>query len=298
MRLVRYALAGQPGAAGDGGSGARIGVLEGETVRPTPYGDLLALIRAGDGAPPADARAAAERRPAGGGEALPLSAVRLLAPLPRPGKILGSGINYASHRQENPAAVFPTAPGYFSKLPSSVSGPGDPIVLPAPESQVDYEVELAVVIGRAARGVRRAVALDYVFGYTVVNDVSARDVQFRDPRDQWITQGKGLDGFCPMGPAVTVAGAIPDPQALRVRSLVNGERRQDASTAEMLFPVAVLIEAWSRYITLEPGDVLATGTPAGCGAFRSPPLWLRPGDEVSVEVDGIGRLTNPVIAGW
>jgi 2-keto-4-pentenoate hydratase/2-oxohepta-3-ene-1,7-dioic acid hydratase in catechol pathway len=254
---------------------------------------MIALIRTWfAGADALEPEAAADR------DALPLDAVQLLAPIHRPGKILGSGINYAGHKQENPGAVMPTAPGYFAKLPSAVIGPGEPIVLPYPAAQVDYEVELAVVIGRPARGVPRERALEHVFGYTVVNDVSARDVQFREPGAQWITYGKGFDTFCPMGPELVLADEVPDPSRLRLRSYVNGELRQDAPTAEMLFPVPVLIEHWSRHITLDPGDVLATGTPAGCGTFRHPPLWLKPGDAVSVEVDQIGRLTNPVVRGW
>ncbi|HET7769425.1 MAG TPA: fumarylacetoacetate hydrolase family protein [Chloroflexota bacterium] len=274
MRLARFL----------DGSTPRIGVIRGETLYPT---DALAVV---------SWLAAGRPAPENGGR--PLASVKLLAPIERPGKIFGSGINYASHKTENPAAVFPTEPGYFSKLPSSVIGPGDAIVLPFPEAQVDYEVELGVVIGKTARRVSRAQVLDYVLGYTVINDVSARAVQFKEPGAQWITHGKGFDTFCPMGPWITLADEIPDPQRLRVRSYVNGELRQDASTEEMLFPVAVLIEEWSKHITLEMGDVLSTGTPAGCGTFRHPPLWLKPGDQVTVEVDAIGRLTNPVVAGW
>jgi 2-keto-4-pentenoate hydratase/2-oxohepta-3-ene-1,7-dioic acid hydratase in catechol pathway len=146
--------------------------------------------------------------------------------------------------------------------------------------------------------VTRSEALEYVFGYTVIDDVSARDVQFKSPRDQWITHGKGFDTFCPMGPEIVLADEIPDPSKLRVRSYVNGELRQDSRTSEMLFPVPVMIEFLSRHVTLEPGDVISTGTPAGCGTFRQPPRWLRPGDAVDVEVDRVGRLTNPVVAGW
>ena len=278
MKLIRYTDRGI----------ARLAVLRGEDIYPTDFGDVLEFIRAGADA--IEEAAAAERGPR-------LSEVSLLAPIPRPGKIFGSGINYASHKQENPAAVFPTEPGYFSKLPSSVIGPGEPIVLPFPDAQVDYEVELAVIIGRPAHAVSRDRALEHVFGYTVVNDVSARAVQFKEPQQQWITHGKGFDSFCPMGPCIALADEVPDPQALRVRSYVNGELRKDAPTSEMLFPVAVLIEYWSQHITLEPGDVLSTGTPAGCGTFRQPPLWLQPGDEVTVEVDAVGKLTNPVVAG-
>jgi len=269
---------------------SRVGVLRDGQVFATSFGDVLDLIRADDGA----LRVAGQST----GHGLPERQLTPLAPLRRPGKIFGSGINYASHKDENPAAVMPREPGYFSKFPSSVIGPGEPIRLPFEDAHVDYEVELAVIIGKTASRVSAADALQHVFGYTVINDVSARAIQFKEPGAQWITHGKGFDTFCPMGPMVVTADELPDPQRLRVRSYVNGELRQDASTEEMLFPVATLIEYWSRHITLERGDVLSTGTPAGCGTFRNPPLWLAPGDEVTVEVDAIGQLTNPVVAGW
>jgi 2-keto-4-pentenoate hydratase/2-oxohepta-3-ene-1,7-dioic acid hydratase in catechol pathway len=289
MRLVRYRH----------GPATGVGVRVGEFIVPTGFGDMLDLIRGGQAAIEVVRQTVEAAAPRGSAASGPSSAeVRLLAPIARPGKIFGSGINYASHKEENPMAVMPVEPGYFAKLPSAVIGPGDAIVLPYPEAQVDYEVELAVVIGRTARRVSRAEALDYVFGYTVIDDVSARDVQFKNPRDQWITHGKGFDTFCPMGPEIVLPDEIPDPATLRVRSFVNGEPRQNAPTSEMLFPVPGMVEFLSRYVTLEPGDVISTGTPAGCGTFRQPPLWLRPGDTVDVEVDQIGRLTNPVVAGW
>lgn len=225
----------------------------------------------------------------------PLQEATLLAPLPRPGKILGSGINYRSHFEENPAATLPAEPGFFSKFPSSVVGPGAPVMLPTPESQVDYEVELAVVIGRPGKDIHPENALDHVFGYTIVNDVSGRDVQFRANQ---MDLGKGFDTFCPMGPWIVTADEVPDPGTVRVRSIVNGEVRQNASTAEWIYSVPELIAHASRHLTLESGDVITTGTPAGCGTFRNPPLWLQPGDEMVVEADGIGSLRNPVVAGW
>jgi 2-keto-4-pentenoate hydratase/2-oxohepta-3-ene-1,7-dioic acid hydratase in catechol pathway len=221
--------------------------------------------------------------------------VRLLAPVPRPGKVLCAGVNYHSHKDENPAAVIPSRPFFFSKLPSAVIGPGDPIVVPAPASQVDYEVELAVVIGRSSKNLSPEAALSAVFGYTVLNDVSGRDIQFVDNQ---ITLGKGLDTFCPLGPVVVTADEVPDPQVLVVASRVNGEVRQHESTANMVFSVAELLAAASRHITLEAGDVISTGTPAGVGCFMRPPRFLEPGDTVEVEVDAIGVLSNPVHAGW
>jgi 2-keto-4-pentenoate hydratase/2-oxohepta-3-ene-1,7-dioic acid hydratase in catechol pathway len=226
---------------------------------------------------------------------VPAAEASLLAPVPRPGKIFGSGINYASHKDENPAAVMPSEPGFFAKFPSSVIGPGAPIVLPGPESQVDYEVELSVVIGVPGRDIPAADAIRHVFGYTVVNDVSGRDVQFRPNQ---MDLGKGFDTFCPMGPWLVTADEIPDPSGVRVRSWVNGELRQDATTRQWIYSVPELIEHASRHLTLEPGDIITTGTPAGCGTFRHPPLWLAPGDEVVVAADGVGELRNPVTAAW
>ena len=183
----------------------------------------------------------------------------------------------------------------FAKLPSAVVGPGDPIRIPSPQSQVDYEVELAVVIGRPARRLAVDDALAAVFGYTLCNDVSARDVQFRDNQ---LTLGKGFDTFAPLGPCVVTADEIDDPQDLRLWCTVNGELRQDSSTAQMLFPVAELLAYVSRHVTLEPGDVITTGTPAGVAAFRQPPAYLRPGDVTEIGADRIGVLRNPVEAGW
>ncbi len=277
MRLVTYADE----------TGTAVGMRVEGGIAPAGYDDMLCLIRDGE----EGLRRAHEVARAG----TPRTDVRLLAPVLRPGKLLFCGINYASHKEENPDAVLPEEPNFFSKLPSAVVGPGEPIVLPYPETQVDYEVELALIIGRTAKGISAAAALDHVFGYTVVNDVSARDIQFRPNQ---LTLGKGVDTFSPMGPELVTADEIPDPQALHVRSVVNGEERQSSSTRQQLFPVALLIETLSALVTLEPGDLISTGTPAGVGTFRTPPLWLRPGDEVTVAVDGIGELTNPVAAGW
>jgi 2-keto-4-pentenoate hydratase/2-oxohepta-3-ene-1,7-dioic acid hydratase in catechol pathway len=229
------------------------------------------------------------------GSGRPVENYELLAPVPRPGKIFGSGINYLSHFEENPTAVRPSYPGFFVKLSSSVVGPGHSIRLPTPETHLDYEVELAVVIGRRGRDLTLDNAMDHVLGYTVVNDVGARDIQFG--RGQ-VDLAKGCDTFCPMGPVLVTADEITDPSVLTVRSWVNGELRQEAPVAELIFSIPELLAAASAHITLMPGDVIATGTPAGCGAFRNPPRWLIPGDEVRVEVDGIGSMSNPVEAGW
>jgi 5-carboxymethyl-2-hydroxymuconate isomerase len=214
---------------------------------------------------------------------------RLIAPL-QPGKIVAIGRNYREHAAEE-GVDPPAAPLIFAKLPSSVVGPGDEIRWdPGLTAQVDYEAELAVVIGRRTRRVTLEAALDHVFGYTCLNDVSARDLQFGD--GQWV-RGKSLDTFCPIGPVIVTADEIPDPQALAIRATVNGEVLQDASTAQMYFGVAELISYCSLAFTLEPGDVIATGTPSGVGVFRKPPRFLGDGDRVVVEIERIGRLENP-----
>lgn len=210
----------------------------------------------------------------------------------RPGKIIAAGMNYRDHAAEAGLEV-PERPILFAIWPSSVIGPGEAIVLPSLSTEIDYEAELGVVIGERARDVPVERALEVVSGYTCFNDVSARDVQFAD--GQW-TRAKSFDTFSPVGPRVAPASEIPDPQALRIRCVLNGETLQDSSTAEMVFSVAELVAYVSRGITLEPGDLLVTGTPAGVGFTRTPPIFLRPGDEVTVEIEGIGALTNPVRA--
>jgi 2-keto-4-pentenoate hydratase/2-oxohepta-3-ene-1,7-dioic acid hydratase in catechol pathway len=213
-------------------------------------------------------------------------------PIERPGKIICVGLNYRDHAAES-GQDLPSRPLLFAKWQTSLIGPGDPIVLPAISSQVDFEAELGVLIGTRTRNVGAEDALGVVAGYVCVNDVSARDVQMGD--GQW-TRGKSFDTFCPVGPAVIPAEEVPDPQALGIRCIVNGEALQDSNTKEMVFPVAEIVAFVSEAITLEPGDLIATGTPAGVGMARKPPVFLRPGDEVSVEIDGIGTLTNPVTA--
>jgi 2-keto-4-pentenoate hydratase/2-oxohepta-3-ene-1,7-dioic acid hydratase in catechol pathway len=208
----------------------------------------------------------------------------------RPGKIVCVGLNYLDHAQEG-GMELPKAPLLFAKWPNTLIGAGDAIVLPAEATEVDYEAELGVVIGTKAKRVGEADALDYVEGYICVNDVSARDLQFGD--GQW-TRGKSVDTFCPVGPRLVPRDEIADPQQLGIRCIVNGEALQDSSTAQMIFSVAEIIAYVSQVITLEPGDLIATGTPAGVGVFRDPKVLLADGDEVSVEIDGVGTLTNPV----
>lgn len=231
-----------------------------------PFADLLQLLR--DGGDPAALQAA----PAPTHEA----PVDLRAPL-RPGTIVGIGLNYRDHAREAGIEV-PEQPLAFAKFPSAVIGPGDPIVIDVSLTErVDWEVELAVVIGRSMRDVAAADALEHVFGYTIANDVSARDVQFGD--GQWV-RGKSFDSFCPLGPVVVTRDEVPDPQALRLGTRVNGETVQDSSTSEMVFSVAELLAFCSRSFTLDPGDLLLTSTPWGCGEFMQPRRSLQPGDVV------------------
>ena len=239
--------------------------------------------------------------PRSAGPRLPLAAVQIEAPLPLPRRNLFCvGRNYRAHARELAGTIFAKDqvgeaidewPIVFTKVPECVIGDGAPIRLPgAVSQQIDYEAELAVVIGRGGTNIPRARAMDHVWGYTVVNDVTARDVQSR--HRQW-DLGKSFDTFCPMGPCLVSADEL-DGRDTRVRCWVNGELRQDARTADLIFDIPALIETCSRGITLYPGDVIATGTPAGVGMGMDPPTWLRSGDVVRIEIDGIGVLSNPV----
>ena len=232
----------------------------------------------------------------GGGEWLrsrgvlqPLESLQLLAPIPNPSKIIAIGLNYRDHAREQGTAI-PDRPIIFAKFPTSVIGPGDIITWdPALTERVDYEAELGFVIGKTARNVRPEDAYDYIAGYTCVNDVSARDLQFGDK--QWV-RGKSLDTFCPIGPALVTVDEVPDPHELAIRAVLNGQVMQDSNTRELIFGVPELLSFISRAFTLLPGDVVATGTPHGVGVFRDPPVFMKDGDEIVIEVEGIGRLEN------
>jgi 2-keto-4-pentenoate hydratase/2-oxohepta-3-ene-1,7-dioic acid hydratase in catechol pathway len=227
--------------------------------------------------------------------------VRWHAPIPRPLKnIVCLGLNYASHVREttrpDKEMKVPDLPVFFTKASTSASGPYDPIPWDrSATTQVDYEAELGVIVGAGGKNIRRDHALDHVFGYTVINDVSARDLQFG--HKQWF-KGKSLDGFCPMGPVIVTADEYGDPQKQRITLRVNGETRQDATTGDMIFPVNVILEYLSQGMTVEPGDIIATGTPEGVGLGRTPPEYLKDGDVVETEIEGIGMLRNQLrIAG-
>jgi 2-keto-4-pentenoate hydratase/2-oxohepta-3-ene-1,7-dioic acid hydratase in catechol pathway len=213
-----------------------------------------------------------------------------LAPVPRPGKLICIGLNYRDHAAESNMAI-PERPVVFSKFSTAVIAPGEAVIVPATSTQVDYEAELAVVIGRRAKNISVSRAFDYVLGYTVFNDVSARDFQFAD--GQW-QRGKSCDTFAPMGPTIVTADAVTDPHKLSIKLRLNGQTMQDSNTDQLIFGVPELVAFLSETITLEPGDVIATGTPPGVGFARKPPVFLKAGDVMEVEIEGLGTLNNPV----
>ncbi|HEY2887209.1 MAG TPA: fumarylacetoacetate hydrolase family protein [Candidatus Limnocylindrales bacterium] len=284
MRLISY----RDGTRSEGlGVAAGSHWLPAESLVPGGPATMADLLAGGDDGLDALRSAAVPERIERDGRRL--ADIELLAPVPRPGKVVAIGRNYPDHTTEE-GVKRPIAPLIFSKWSSCVVGPGAEIRWdPGLTAQVDYEAELAVVIGRTARHVSEADALGYVLGYTCLNDVSARDLQFGD--GQWV-RGKSLDTFCPMGPALVTADEIDDPQDLAISCTVDGRMLQEASTADMFFGVAAIISHCSQAFRLEPGDVIATGTPGGVGIFRDPPILLGDGDEVIVEIAAIGRLVN------
>ena len=262
---------------------ARLGRVEDGDVIPFDFeGGMLGLIQAGE-AGLDFARSAAEER-------VSLDDVTLNAPIDNPSKVLAIGLNYRDHAAEGKAEL-PKNPLCFTKFPNAIIGPGAEVRWSSQLTEkVDYEAELTVVIGKEARHVSEEDALSYVFGYTCGNDVSARDLQFSD--GQWV-RGKSLDTFAPLGPWIVTADEIPDPQTLDLRCIVSGETLQESNTSYMIFGVAYLIHFYSQAFTLFPGDLIYSGTPSGVGVFREPPRLLADGDEVTIEIDGIGQLTNP-----
>jgi len=220
--------------------------------------------------------------------------VKLLAPIPNPSKIVAVGLNYGEHRREQNEATV-AYPVLFPKFSSAIIGPGEAITWdPALTQKVDYEAELGIVIGKRARRVSEVEALEFVFGYCNLDDISARDLQFDERGSKQWTRGKSLDTFCPIGPYIVSKDEIADVQNLSIRCWVNGELRQDSNTRDMINGVAQLIAFITQGITLMPGDIIASGTPSGVGHHRNPPVYLKPGDVVEVEVEGLGRLVNPI----
>lgn len=221
-----------------------------------------------------------------------IEADSIAAPLTNPSKIAAIGLNYFDHAKESKMDI-PKSPLVFAKFNNSITGPTDPIIIPKKiTNQVDYEAELGVVIGKRTKNISKEEALDYVFGYTVLNDISARDIQFGDK--QWV-RGKSLDTFCPIGPVIVTKDEIPDPQNLELGCEVNGELLQHDNTKNMIFSVAEIISQLSHSFTFEPGDIIATGTPSGVGFSRKPPIFLKHGDVVKTWIKGIGELINPVV---
>jgi 2-keto-4-pentenoate hydratase/2-oxohepta-3-ene-1,7-dioic acid hydratase in catechol pathway len=281
MKLARYETA----------DGVRLGAVEGEEIADLtgaglPYATMLELVSAGE------AGLAAARTALAGAARAPLSSVRLLAPIERPGKYLAIGMNYQKHLEESERIGVgpPKEQLWFNKQVTCLNDPFGAIE-PGVTEKLDYEVELGIVIGKRAKRVKAADALDYVFGYFVANDVSARDWQFHSPT---FTMGKSFDTHGPIGPWIVTADEVPDPQALDLSCHVNGERRQASNTALMLHPIAKQIEYLSTAFTLEPGDLIATGTPEGVGVGMEPPNFLKSGDVVRCEVEGIGAIENRV----
>ncbi len=275
-----------------GGAPAQAGVVTGDHVvslRAAGFADMLAVLASGPESrakieqfvsnPPADST-------------FPLSAVRLLAPVPRPPKLICIGLNYRDHAAEAHQEI-PKVPTIFAKFSNVVIGPGEPIVLPKNSTKPDYEAEFMFVIGKRGRHIAAEDWQRHVFGYTVFNDVSARDFQMAT--SQWMI-GKTFDTFAPMGPYLVSADEIADPHALDISLRINGEVLQRSNTRELIFKIPDLLAYLSSVVTLEPGDVVATGTPAGVGFARKPPRYLQPGEEVIISIEGIGELRNPVIA--
>lgn len=289
MRLVQYSMRG----------GRRLGVVIGDRIidvlraavsagmESTAFTSTLALLEAGDEA--LDFVRGLKRD----GNAVPLADVHLDCPVASR-KIVAVGLNYRDHAAEAGLEI-PSAPLCFAKFTSSLSGPFDAIRLPAEDAQVDYEGELGVVIGRKARRVREHDVMSHVAGYVVFNDVSARKWQFED--GQW-TRGKSCDTFAPNGPFLVTADEVPDPGALRIATRLNGETLQDSNTSQQIFGVRKIVSYFSHSFTLDPGDVIATGTPAGVGFSRKSPIYLKDGDVVEVEIERIGRISNRVERGW
>ena len=258
-------------------------------VDPALPGDMIEFLTGGDNMMARARDALAGLQPQ---HLIPADQAKLTAPIPRPGKIICVGLNYRDHAEEGGRSI-PDYPDIFSKFTNTVIGHLDPIVIPRATSRVDYEVELAVVIGEKGRYIAEADASEHIAGYMVFNDVSARDYQRRV--SQWTT-GKVFDTFAPMGPALVTKDEVPDPGNLEIYLTLNGQEMQHSNTRNLIFSVPFLIHYLSEVMTLEPGDVISTGTPAGVGGFRNPPVYLKPGDEVVLTVEGVGTLINTVVA--
>jgi 2-keto-4-pentenoate hydratase/2-oxohepta-3-ene-1,7-dioic acid hydratase in catechol pathway len=281
MKLVTFCRPGGP---------AEPGVLVGKDIVPlSEFGVscVMSIIKGG-----AVALSAVKKFVEASEVRVPLKAVRLLAPIQRPPKFICIGLNYRDHAIESGMAI-PTIPTVFNKFPNVVIGPEDEVVLPKMSEQPDYEAEFAFVIAKHGKNIQKKKWKEYVFGYTNVNDVSARDIQLKGTT-QWL-MGKSFDTFAPTGPWLVTADEIKDPHNLNIRLRLNGKTMQNSSTKELIFDIPAILAHVSQVVTLEPGDIIATGTPPGVGMARKPPVFIKPGDVMEVEVEGLGVLRNPVV---
>ena len=283
MKLATYS---REGGAPRIGVVVEDGIIDLGTVAPTLPQEMIDLIKGGATMLDEVKRASAQGLP------IPFQAVRLLAPIPHPPEYLGIGLNYVDHIDEAGFSL-PTAPTIFNKQTSSITGPSDTVLLPRQSEQLDYEGELGLVIGQAGRHLSREDAAAAIFGYVVVNDLSVRDWQFSSPT---VTLGKSFDTHGPYGPWIVTADEVSDPQKLVITTTVNGNVRQHGTTADMIFDCCEIVAFLSQVMSLQPGTVITTGTPAGVGHFHRPPAYLRAGDLVTVDIEGIGRLANRIVA--
>lgn len=289
MRLVQFHRNGGEGGIRVGVEQAEgLGVVDLMAFDPSMPSTMKGLLELGD-----KGIECAQRALSSGQHVLDRSNIKLLSPILAPEKVVCVGMNYRDHCLEQNAPI-PIEPIIFSKFPNVITGPYDDIILPSESQEVDWEVELAFVIGRSGKHIKEADALSYVAGFTVANDVSARDWQMKRNGKQWLL-GKTFDTFCPLGPALVTTDAVKDPHNLGIRCLVNGDTVQSSNTDQMIFTTAQIIAWVSRFVTLTPGDVFLTGTPPGVGVFRKPPVYLKKGDVVECQIDQIGSIINKVV---
>ncbi|XP_068594729.1 fumarylacetoacetate hydrolase domain-containing protein 2A [Brachionichthys hirsutus] len=289
MRLVQFCRRGDGGVTRVGvEQGEGLGVVDLKAFEPSMPSTMRELLELG-----AAGLESVQRALSSGQCVLGRSDIQLLSPISTPEKVICVGMNYRDHCLEQNAPI-PSEPIIFSKFPSAITGPYDDILLPAESQEVDWEVELAFVIGKRGKHIKEEEALSYVAGFTVANDVSARDWQMKRNGKQWLL-GKTFDSFCPLGPALVTTDAVRDPHSLAVSCLVNGETVQSSNTDQMIFKTQALVSWVSKFVTLTPGDVFLTGTPPGVGVFKKPPIFLKRGDVVECQIEQLGSIINKVI---
>ncbi|XP_061527996.1 fumarylacetoacetate hydrolase domain-containing protein 2A [Phycodurus eques] len=288
MRLVQFHRYGDGGVRVGVEQGEGLGVVDLKAFEPSMPSTMKGLLELGD-----EGLECAQRALSSGQCMLKRSDVRLLSPILAPEKVVCVGLNYRDHCLEQKAPI-PKEPIIFSKFSNAITGPYDDIILPSESQEVDWEAELAFVIGRRGKHIKEEEALSYVAGFTVANDVSARDWQMKRNGKQWLL-GKTFESFCPLGPALVTTDAVRDPHKLGIRCLVNGDAVQSSNTDQMIFKTEALISWVSKFVTLTPGDVFLTGTPPGVGLFRKPPVFLKKGDVVECQIDQLGSIINKVV---